>query len=115
MARSSQDLELGGGSTDVGDVRRPPCAPSSGEVFLVQSEPRVVDPTRPGPYSFTAPVLVFMIRFWNTKNTTATGIVITAAAASLSGYCVPWLSAPDGELSHALGQREELRACCWPR
>lgn len=38
-----------------------------------------------GGYSFTAPVVVFMIRFWNTKNTTATGIVITAAAASLRG------------------------------
>ena len=63
-------------------------------------------------YSFTAPVLVFMIRFWNTKNTTATGIVITAAAASLSGYCVPWLEAARGQLRHALGQRVEVRARC---
>ena len=36
-----------------------------------------------------------MIRFWNTKNTIATGIVITAAAASFRGYCVPWLRALD--------------------
>ena len=47
------------------------------------------------PYSFTAPALAFMIRFWKMKKTTATGIVMTAAAASLTGYFVPWLRAPD--------------------
>jgi hypothetical protein len=43
VARSSQTLELGGGFTDVGEYAGRACAPSSGEVFLVQSEPRVVD------------------------------------------------------------------------
>ena len=43
MARSSQTLELGGGFTDVGEYAGRACAPSSGQVFLVQSEPRIVD------------------------------------------------------------------------
>ena len=43
VARSSQGLELGGGFADVGDYSGEPCAPTSGQVFLVQSEPRVVD------------------------------------------------------------------------
>ena len=42
-ARSSQTLELGGGFADVGDYAGRPCAPTSGQVFLVQSEVRVVD------------------------------------------------------------------------
>ncbi len=46
-------------------------------------------------HPLTAPSLVFMMRFWKTKNITATGIVMIAAAASLTGYCVPWLSCPD--------------------
>jgi hypothetical protein len=45
VARSSQGLELGGGYTDAGEYAGRECAPSSGEVFLVQSEPRIVDPT----------------------------------------------------------------------
>src|SRR5690606_16632639 len=45
-------------------------------------------------HSLTAPSLVFMMRRWNTKNTTATGTVMIAAAASLSGYWLPWLSCP---------------------
>ena len=56
-----------------------------------------------------------MIRLWKMKNTIATGIVITAAAASLSGYCVPWLELPGRQLSDALGQREQLRVLSWPR
>ncbi|MCU1524157.1 MAG: hypothetical protein JWO18_1051 [Microbacteriaceae bacterium] len=43
-------------------------------------------------YSLTAPSLVFMMRFWKMKNMIATGMVMIAAAASLIGYCVPWLS-----------------------
>ena len=43
VARSSQTLELGGGFTDVGEYAGRACAPSSGQVFLVQSEPRIVD------------------------------------------------------------------------
>ena len=43
VARSSQTIELGGGFADVGEYAGRACAPSSGEVFLVQSEPRVVD------------------------------------------------------------------------
>ena len=45
VARSSQGLELGGGYTDVGEYAGRACAPSSGEVFLVQSVPRIIDPT----------------------------------------------------------------------
>jgi hypothetical protein len=45
VARSSQKLELGGGYTDVGEYAGRACAPSSGQVFLVQSVPRVVDAT----------------------------------------------------------------------
>ncbi len=46
VARSSQGLELGGGfSSDISAYAGLACAPSSGEVFLVQSEPRIVDPT----------------------------------------------------------------------
>ncbi len=46
-------------------------------------------------YSFTAPALAFMIRFWKMKKTIATGMVMTAAAASLTGYSCPWLRAPE--------------------
>ena len=46
MARSSQTLELGGGFTDAGEYAGEPCAPSSGEVFLVQSVPKVVSQPR---------------------------------------------------------------------
>src|SRR5690625_6797037 len=42
-----------------------------------------------------APSLVFMMWRWKIKNSTATGIVMIAAEASFSGYCVPWLSCPD--------------------
>ena len=48
-----------------------------------------------GRYSFTAPAVLFMMRFWKMKKTIATGTVINSAAASLSGYWVPWLSCPD--------------------
>jgi hypothetical protein len=43
VARSSQTLELGGGFADVGAYAGEPCAPSSAQVFLVQSAPKVVD------------------------------------------------------------------------
>ncbi len=36
-------------------------------------------------YSLTAPVAVFVIRFWKTMNRTATGIVMIAAAPSCTG------------------------------
>ncbi len=42
VARSSQTLELGGGFADVGEYAGRPCAPGSGEVFLVQSDVEVV-------------------------------------------------------------------------
>jgi hypothetical protein len=42
VARSGQTLELGGGYTDVGEYAGRPCAPGSGEVFVVQSEPTIV-------------------------------------------------------------------------
>jgi hypothetical protein len=42
VARSAQTIELAGGSADVGQYAGRPCAPSSGQVFLVQSEPKVV-------------------------------------------------------------------------
>jgi hypothetical protein len=42
VARSAQTIELGGGSVDVGSYAGQPCAPSSGQVFLVQSAPKVV-------------------------------------------------------------------------
>jgi hypothetical protein len=44
VARSSQTIEVGGGTADAADYSGRPCAPASGEVFLVQSEPKVVDP-----------------------------------------------------------------------
>ncbi|MDX6374780.1 MAG: hypothetical protein QOD98_3768 [Nocardioidaceae bacterium] len=43
VARSSQTIELGGGFGDVGEYAGEPCAPSSGQAFFVQSEPKVVD------------------------------------------------------------------------
>ena len=43
VARSGQTIELGGGFADVGEYAGRACAPGSGQVFLVQSEPRVVD------------------------------------------------------------------------
>jgi hypothetical protein len=43
-------------------------------------------------YSLTDPSLEFMILFWNMKNKTATGTVITTAAANLTGYWLPALS-----------------------
>lgn len=43
VARSSQTLELGGGfSTDLAAYAGSACAPTTDQVFLVQSEPRVV-------------------------------------------------------------------------
>jgi hypothetical protein len=43
VARSSQAIELGGGfSSDLAPYAGSDCAPASGEVFLVQSTPRVV-------------------------------------------------------------------------
>jgi hypothetical protein len=42
VARSAQTIELGGGFADVGQYAGLACAPSSGQVFLVQSEPKVV-------------------------------------------------------------------------
>ena len=44
VARSSQGIALGGGfTTDLSAYAGETCAPTSGEVFLVQSVPRVVD------------------------------------------------------------------------
>lgn len=45
------------------------------------SGPRAEHPRQP----FSAPSVVFMIRRWKTKNSTATGIDISTAAASCSG------------------------------
>jgi hypothetical protein len=42
VARSKQTIELGGGFTDVGAYADQPCAPPSGQVFLVQSEAKVI-------------------------------------------------------------------------
>jgi hypothetical protein len=42
VARSSDTIQLGGGMADPGEYAGEPCAPSSGQVFLVQSEPQVV-------------------------------------------------------------------------
>ena len=42
VARSSDQIELGGGFTDVGPYAGSPCAPTAGQVFLVQSEVKVV-------------------------------------------------------------------------
>ncbi len=71
----------------------PVAAPRAGPTPGGDGRPGLrVLPDRPVPYSFTAPALTFMIRFWKMKKTTATGIVISAAAPSFSGYCVPWLS-----------------------
>jgi len=54
-------------------------------VSTTRTEPVRVD----SRYSFTAPWLAFRMRRWKMKNTMATGIVMIAPAASLSGYCVP--------------------------
>ena len=43
VARSSQTLELGGGFSDAGEYAGLACAPGSGQVFLVQAVPRVID------------------------------------------------------------------------
>src|SRR6266566_9366135 len=53
-------------------------------------------------HSFTAPSLAFMMRRWKMKNTIATGIVMMAAAASLTGYWVPWLSCPEARAATPL-------------
>jgi hypothetical protein len=42
VARSGDTIQVGGGFVDVGEYAGRTCAPSSGQVFLVQSEPRVV-------------------------------------------------------------------------
>jgi hypothetical protein len=42
VARSGDTIQLGGGSVDVGQYAGQQCAPSSGQVFLVQSLPKVV-------------------------------------------------------------------------
>ena len=42
VARSAQTIELGGGFADVGQYAGLACAPTSGQVFLVQSEAKVV-------------------------------------------------------------------------
>ncbi len=42
VARSGETIEVGGGSHDVGEYAGRPCAPDSGEVFLVQSDVQVV-------------------------------------------------------------------------
>jgi hypothetical protein len=48
VARSKQGLELGGGmTTDLAAYAGGSCTPTSGELFLVQSEPRVVDASVP--------------------------------------------------------------------
>src|SRR5690606_7666104 len=53
------------------------------------------DRIRSRGHSLTAPSLTFMMRRWKMKNITATGMVMITAAASLSGYCDPWLNCPD--------------------
>jgi len=42
VARSSDTIQLGGGFANVGQYAGEPCAPSSGQVFMVQSAPTVV-------------------------------------------------------------------------
>lgn len=42
VARSGQTIEVGGGSRDAGAYAGRSCAPTSGEVFVVQSEVKVV-------------------------------------------------------------------------
>ena len=42
VARNSDEIELGGGPAPVAELAGRPCAPASGEVFVVQSEVRVV-------------------------------------------------------------------------
>jgi hypothetical protein len=42
VARNSDTIQLGGGYADVGDHAGEPCAPRSGQVFLVQSKVQVV-------------------------------------------------------------------------
>jgi len=42
VARSTDTIQLGGAFADVGEYAGQPCAPTSGQVFLVQSEPKVV-------------------------------------------------------------------------
>ena len=44
-ARSKQTLEIGGGYADASAYAGQPCAPASGEVFLVQSKPKVIGST----------------------------------------------------------------------
>ena len=44
---------------------------------------------------FSAPSVVDMMRFWKMMNTMATGIVISTAAASCSGYWLPVPSCPE--------------------
>ncbi len=61
---------------------------------------------RSGPraHSLTAPSLEFMIRFWKMKKASATGMVITNAAASLMGNWFPALSAPEASEATPLGK-----------
>lgn len=42
VARGGNTVEMGGGYTDVGSYAGRPCAPASGEVFVVQSDVTVV-------------------------------------------------------------------------
>jgi hypothetical protein len=50
-----------------------------------------------------------MIGRWNTKNSKATGIVMSNAAASFSGYCVPCPQGAGCQSRHSCGQRVEVR------
>jgi hypothetical protein len=43
VARGGDTIEAGGGYTDVGEYAGRPCAPASGEVFVVQSDVTVLD------------------------------------------------------------------------
>jgi hypothetical protein len=47
VARSSDTIQLGGGFSNVGSYAGQPCAPSSGQVFMVQSTPKVVAAEQP--------------------------------------------------------------------
>ena len=44
VARSAQSIELGGGTADAGAYAGEACAPTSGQLFAVQSSPQVVGP-----------------------------------------------------------------------
>lgn len=62
-------------------------------------------------HSFTEPSDVFMIFFWKMKNKMATGMVITVAAASLTGYWLPADSCPLANDATPLVKMVKLEDC----